>query len=342
MSGPYGVPPHQQQQYGDHQQQYGEQQGFAQPSQPYGTPLMYQQQPQQQQNPYGQQNLYAQAQQGGGYYQQPAPPHMQQQAPFNAFPAGGDAFMSGLATDMLQQSGANYFQRGQAFMQSRMGFLSTEVMHYFFNINAEYVRAKLLMLVAPFLRRWTYTRVLEQIAGGHKYLPPRQDVNAPDLYIPLMGSGTYCLLICLAAAAKRKFKPDLMTSAVSTASAAWVAHTLLIKVLLYLMGIPSAVPFLEVVAYAGYPFVHVCLAYFFGAAFGRVTWHVMWVYSSLCMAVFIVRTIKRVIFHEARQSRVDSSSHNYVLLGLALFQFPFTYYLGLRPVSQPAPVVVLP
>lgn len=28
---------------------------------------------------------------------------------------------------------------------------------------------------------------------------------------------------------------------------------------------------------------------------------------------------------------VDSSLHNYVLLGLALFQFPFMYYLGIRP-----------
>lgn len=41
------------------------------------------------------------------------------------------------------------------------------------------VRSKLAMLAAPFLRRWSYVRVAEQISGGHKYLPPRQDVNAP-------------------------------------------------------------------------------------------------------------------------------------------------------------------
>lgn len=72
----------------------------------------------------------------------------------------------------------------------------------------------------------------DQISGGHKYLPPRQDVNAPDLYIPLMGAGTYCLLICLAAAQRRKFKPELMTSAVSTTFAAWTAHTFLLKVII--------------------------------------------------------------------------------------------------------------
>lgn len=147
-----------------------------------------------------------------------------------------------------------------------------------------------------------------------------------------------------------------------------------VQALLYLMGIPSAVPFLEVVSYAGYPFVHVCIAAIFGAAFGetcttcllqsaytscfclscsmwlrrrlscfdvrtqrivvnawrcgrtlqgmsagsycpeqqtnlavladatgRVAWYVLWGYGALCMAIFTVRTIKRVIFHEARQ-----------------------------------------
>ena len=46
--------------------------------------------------------------------------------------------MTGFASDMLQQSGASYLQRGQAFMQQRMGFMSTDVMHYFFNLNSEY------------------------------------------------------------------------------------------------------------------------------------------------------------------------------------------------------------
>ena len=41
------------------------------------------------------------------------------------------------------------------------------------------MRSKLLLLAAPFLKRWNYARHAEQISGGHKYLPPRQDVNAP-------------------------------------------------------------------------------------------------------------------------------------------------------------------
>lgn len=46
--------------------------------------------------------------------------------------------MTGFASDMLQHQGASYLQRGQAFMQQRMGFMSTDVMHYYFNLNTEY------------------------------------------------------------------------------------------------------------------------------------------------------------------------------------------------------------
>ena len=46
---------------------------------------------------------------------------------------------------------------------------------------------------------------------------------------------------------------------VSGALSAWLAHGVVIKLVLYLLGIPSAVPFLENLALAGYPFLYACL-----------------------------------------------------------------------------------
>ena len=81
------------------------------------------------------------------------------------------------------------------------------------------------MLLAPFLKKWNYTRTLEQISGGHKYLPPRQDVNAPDLYIPLVAVWSYCILRGVAALAVGKFQPDMVYNTVSAVAAtlAWVS-----------------------------------------------------------------------------------------------------------------------
>ncbi len=53
-----------------------------------------------------------------------------------------------------------------------------------------------------------------QIQGGHKYRPPRVDVNAPDLYLPLVSCWTYVILLCLNALLLGKFKPDIVYSKV--------------------------------------------------------------------------------------------------------------------------------
>lgn len=46
---------------------------------------------------------------------------------------------------------------------------------------------------------------------------------------------------------------------VSGTLTAWLVHWVVIKLVLYLLGIPSAVPFLENLALAGYPFVYACM-----------------------------------------------------------------------------------
>lgn len=50
-----------------------------------------------------------------------------------------------------------------------------------------------------------------------KYKPPRQDVNSPDLYIPLSALWTYVILVSIVQAGHHKFKPDNVYNLVSTA-----------------------------------------------------------------------------------------------------------------------------
>jgi hypothetical protein len=50
-----------------------------------------------------------------------------------------------------------------------------------------------------------------QVAGGMKFKPPISDINAPDLYIPLMGFLPYCVLCCLVdvVSVPSRFKPEV-------------------------------------------------------------------------------------------------------------------------------------
>ena len=64
---------------------------------------------------------------------------------------------------------------------------------------------------------------------------------------------------------------------------------------------------------------------------GRWAFRVAWAYGAAMCGVFLVRTLKCVIFHEARRTAIDSKRHNYLLLALWLAQFPFCYYLAVLP-----------
>lgn len=91
-------------------------------------------------------------------------------------------------------------------------------------------------------------------------MPPRRDVNAPDLYIPVMALWTYCILIGVALFVSKTFKPEIVYNTVSGAMAAWFLHAFILKLILWILGIPSSVPLLELVSYGGYPFVAASVA----------------------------------------------------------------------------------
>jgi hypothetical protein len=93
---------------------------------------------------------------------------------------------------------------------------------------------------------------------------------------------------------------------------------------------PLHVPMLDLTAYAGYTFVLVSAECAVGLA-SRTGYYVLLLWGGLCTAVFLVKTMKRILYAEARQYGTDAHRHNYLLLGLALLQLPFAFVLGYLP-----------
>lgn len=60
-----------------------------------------------------------------------------------------DPFLMGVAGNVLQQQGSNYLQKGQAFMQSKMGFLSGGLLHYHFSVTGDYGMPSFLLRASP-------------------------------------------------------------------------------------------------------------------------------------------------------------------------------------------------
>lgn len=75
----------------------------------------------------------------------------------------------------------------------------------YFAVSNSYVLQKLAIILYPMKKNIIWGRIPADEAGrigddselysSHKWALPRQDVNAPDLYIPLMSFITYVLLV---------------------------------------------------------------------------------------------------------------------------------------------------
>lgn len=88
-----------------------------------------------------------------------------------------------------------YLGNSKDYVQSNVSrYFASHDIQYYFQVTDQYVRNKLKVVLCPFLHKGHWTRIAEQVAGGLKYKPPRHDINAPDLYLPIMALVTYILL----------------------------------------------------------------------------------------------------------------------------------------------------
>ncbi|KAI3896158.1 hypothetical protein MKX03_000278 [Papaver bracteatum] len=254
--------------------------------------------------------------QGGG----PRPPLNPQPNPFDSatYGAGSKFIRAGLGA-----YGEKIFGSSSEYVQSNISRYFSDP-QYYFQVNDQYVRNKLKVVLFPYLHRGHWTRITEPVGGRLSYKPPVYDINAPDLYIPLMAFGTYVVLAGFLLGLSGKFSPEALSLQFTKGMVGWFLQVLLLKASLYSLGSGEA-PLLDIVAYAGYAFTGMCVA-----VLGRLVWSYSYYFvmpwTCLCMGVFLVKTMKRVLFAEVRS--YDSSKHHYLLLFMALVQFPLFIWLG--------------
>ncbi|XP_047335165.1 protein YIF1B-A-like [Impatiens glandulifera] len=235
----------------------------------------------------------------------------------NAFYGAGSGFIRG----GLGAYGEKILGSSSEYVQSNISRYFSDP-QYYFQVNDHYVRNKLKVVLFPFLHRGHWTRISEPVGGRLSYKPPIHDINAPDLYIPFMVFGTYIVLAGFSLGLYGKFSPEVLNWLIIKGLMGWGMQFILLKTLLVSLGSGEA-PFLDIVAYAGYMFTGISLG-----IVGRIVWrhsyYLLMPWTCLCMGIFLVKTLKRV--SEVRSH--DSSKQHYLLLFIALAQFPLFLWLG--------------
>jgi hypothetical protein len=198
-------------------------------------------------------------------------------------------------------------------------FFHVSALKYYFNVSNSYVVNKLFLVLFPWRHHpWSRKQLPHPSAGpgqdgpgyAYAYAPPREDVNSPDMYIPVMALVTYILLATLLAGLRGQFRPELLASTATWALGVVGFEIGSLKLGTYILGISSQSQLLDLIAYSGYKFVGIIVTIAVAEVAnggkgtgGWIGW-LVFVYTVLANALFLMRSLRYVLLPESPRSTV--------------------------------------
>ena len=197
-------------------------------------------------------------------------------------------------------------------------FISVSALKHYFNVSNTYVANKLWIVLFPWRHRpWVRQQRMGSSTQDLFYLPPREDINSPDMYIPMMALVTYILLSTLLAGLRGAFKPELLGYTTTQAISVMLLEIAIIKLGTYILAISSSSQLLDLVAYSGYKFVGVIISLVLssvctqlGLGGSWVSW-LIFVYCFNANAFFLLRSLRYVLLPESNPQGVGGSAAGY-------------------------------
>ncbi|KAG0256822.1 hypothetical protein BG011_004311 [Mortierella polycephala] len=297
--------------------------------------------PQQQQQQQQQRSSFDQQQPYGGSSQsqymspqQPSPQQPQQPQQRHGIPSFPFNIDDG-TTQLGMKFGRSAVSAGQEYVEQNLSqWVDRAALQPYFNVSNAYVVNKLKLLLFPW-RHKIWTRVLkrsETTAETIGYLSPRDDLNAPDLYIPVMAFVTYVLLIGISAGTSNKFSPEILGPTASSALAIILLEFTMIKLCIYLLNITSEVPILDLLAYSGYKFVGIIVSIIIQLSSApRYAFWSTFLYTGAATGFFLLRSLKYVILPEVSSTGTvlppQRKRRIHFLICLSVLQFGFMWIL---------------
>lgn len=238
----------------------------------------------------------------------------------NVIPGPGVTYVQNpLMPDLAMQYGSNVIGQGADFVQKSVNhYMNLPRLKYYFAVNNFYVAKKIGLILFPFLQtKWTTN------FDSTGPVPPGDDLNAPDLYIPLMASVTYILLTGVIFGFQGRFSPEYL-GIQSSETFGWLTLEVLLSLFgIYLLNIQSNISYLDIIAYSGYKFVSMIVILISYVLLEQPGYYFGLVYVSLALAFFLIRTLKlKVLPHAEAYPSECNKRRVYFLLLIALVQ-PF-------------------
>ncbi|KIJ15732.1 hypothetical protein PAXINDRAFT_168772 [Paxillus involutus ATCC 200175] len=195
------------------------------------------------------------------------------------------------------QLGQSAVAAGQDYVQKNFGgFIPISLLKHHFNVSNSYVIKKLQLVVFPWRHRPWSRKVRRSETGQSEWQPPRDDINCPDLYIPLMALVTYILVAALQTGLQERFHPQILGSSASRALVVVLLDFLFVKGGCYLLNVPGSGQVIDLIAYGGYKFVGVIITLLTGLIDpGTTIYSLVFLYAFASNAFFLLRSLRSVV-----------------------------------------------
>ncbi|KAL1927766.1 hypothetical protein VTP01DRAFT_3587 [Rhizomucor pusillus] len=275
-------------------------------------------------------------QQSYHYRQAPPPPHPQQgiygqEGPSNVYSHFG---FNEPAAQLGMQFAGNAVAQGQAYMERNFNrWIDMPALRHYFNVSNSYVVSKIKLILFPWKHSpWSRSIIRTETGQMDGFKPPREDINSPDLYIPVMALVTYVLLCGLVAGQQGSFHPEQLYVAGWTSVAVIFSELVFTRLGCYFLNIPFEASMLDLVAYSGYKYVCIIVtdAVKLLGAGKWLSWGVFF-YTALSVAFFLLRSMRYVILPDAAAGpstlNPQRKRRMWFLLMIAALQIVYMFFL---------------
>lgn len=193
--------------------------------------------------------------------------------------------------------GRNALNYGQEYIGKNINqYVSFSAFKYYFQVSNSYVLRKIVLVLFPWRHKpWTRTLQRSENSGAiDGYATAREDINAPDMYIPVMAFTTYILLSSVFAGIHGTFHPKILGYVASKAIAFMLVELMLLKLGTYLLSAGSKL--LDFTAYSGYKFIGIIINMLVSALIPSsiVRWAVF-LYTASSNSFFLLRSLRYIL-----------------------------------------------
>lgn len=227
---------------------------------------------------------------------------------------------------MAMQYGSVLADQGKEIVNQKLEkYVSVSKLKYYFAVDTSYVCKKLGLLFFPFSHSdWAVKYDQDEP------VPPRYDVNAPDLYIPSMAFVTYVLISGYLLGLKNKFTPEQLGMQASSALMWLVLEVLAIWLATYILNITSSnLRILDIIAFSSYKFVSMISSLLASMLLYSLGYLVVLAYTCLTLDFFLLRTMRIAILSGPSSDQFGHNSRRglYLLLGICALQPVMAYFM---------------